>query len=82
MKQYSETNMMHFLFNLVRVKDLYTFGALLAHPQEAIHKRQLVYMRVISVGCTRIGVFHTPILVQPTDITNTQYTKFCLRSPS
>jgi hypothetical protein len=28
------------------------FRALLAHPQEAIHKRQLVYcVRVMSVGC-------------------------------
>jgi hypothetical protein len=30
--------------------------ALLAHPQEALHKWQVVYyMRVMSVGCTRIG---------------------------
>jgi hypothetical protein len=28
------------------------FRTLLAHPQEALHKRQLVYcMRVMSVGC-------------------------------
>jgi hypothetical protein len=33
--------------------------ALLAHPQEALHKRQLA----------------APGLVQPTDITRTQYTK-------
>jgi hypothetical protein len=33
------------------------FRALLAHPQEAIHKRHLVYcVRVMSVGCTRIEV--------------------------
>jgi hypothetical protein len=33
------------------------FRALLAHPQEALHKRHLVYcVRVMSVGCTRIGV--------------------------
>jgi hypothetical protein len=37
-KQYSETNMMHFLFNLLRIKGLYMFRALLAHPQEALHK--------------------------------------------
>jgi hypothetical protein len=37
------------------------FPALLAHPQEAIHKRHLVYyMRVMSVGCTRIGVEPCP----------------------
>jgi hypothetical protein len=46
------------------------FWALLAHPQEVPHKQRLVYcMRVMSVGCTRIGVelHYTPILVQPTD---------------
>jgi hypothetical protein len=33
------------------------FRVLLAHPQEALHKRHLVYcVRVMSVGCTRIGV--------------------------
>jgi hypothetical protein len=33
------------------------FRALLAHPQEALNKRHLVYcVRVMSVGCTRIGV--------------------------
>jgi hypothetical protein len=34
--------------------------AVLAHPQEALHKRHLVYcMPVKSVGYTRIGVEHT-----------------------
>jgi hypothetical protein len=32
--QYSETNVMHFLFNLFRIKGLYKFRALPAHPQE------------------------------------------------
>jgi hypothetical protein len=55
--QYSETNVMHFLFNLLRIKGLYMFRTLLAHPQEALHKRLLVYrVRVMLVGCTRIGV--------------------------
>jgi hypothetical protein len=32
------------------------FGALVANPQEALHKRHLVYcVRVMSVGCTRIN---------------------------
>jgi hypothetical protein len=35
--QYSETNVMHFLFSLLRIKDLYMFRALLAHPQEILH---------------------------------------------
>jgi hypothetical protein len=52
--QYSETNVMYFLFILLRIKGLYMFPALLAHPQEVLHKRHLVYcVRVMSVGCTR-----------------------------
>jgi hypothetical protein len=58
--QYSETYVMHFLFNLLRIKGLHMFWALLAHPQEVLHKQHLVYcMRVMSVGCTRVGVFHS-----------------------
>jgi hypothetical protein len=56
---------MHFLFSLLRIKDLYMFRALIAHPQEALYKRHLVYcVRVKSVGCTRSAVLCTPILVQ------------------
>jgi hypothetical protein len=33
----SETNVMHFLFSLLRIIGLYMFPALLAHPQEALH---------------------------------------------
>jgi hypothetical protein len=70
--QYNETNVMHFLFNLLRIKGLYMFRALLAQPQEVLHKRHFVYcVRVMSVGCTRIKV---ELLVQPTVITRTQYT--------
>jgi hypothetical protein len=48
---------MHFLFNLLRIKSFYIFRALLAHPQQVLHKRHLVYcVRVMSVGCTRINV--------------------------
>jgi hypothetical protein len=55
--QYSETNMMHFLFNLLRIKGLYMFRALPAHPQEFLHKLHLVYcVRIMSVGCIRIVV--------------------------
>jgi hypothetical protein len=50
--QYSETNVMHFLFSLLRIKGLYIFRVLLAHPQEILLKRHLVYcVRVMSVGC-------------------------------
>jgi hypothetical protein len=41
--QYNETNVMHFSFNLLRIKDLYMFRALLTHPQEALHKRHLIH---------------------------------------
>jgi hypothetical protein len=79
MYQYIETNVMHFLFNLLRIKSLYMFRALLAHPQEVLNKQHLVYcLRVMSVGCTS----STSILVQPTDITFKQYTKFRLCSAS
>jgi hypothetical protein len=62
--QYNETNLMHFLFSLLRIKCLYMFRALLEHPQEALHKRHLVYcVSVMSVGCTRSEVE----LVQLTD---------------
>jgi hypothetical protein len=62
---YSETNVTHFLFSLLRIKGVYMFRALLAHPQEAFHKRHLVYcVRVMSVGCTRIDVFHTHAIYQ------------------
>jgi hypothetical protein len=69
--QCSETNVMHFLFNLLRTKGLYMFCALLAHPQEALHKRDLVY-------CMHV-MLH---LVQLTDITCMQYTKCHLCSAS
>jgi hypothetical protein len=36
--QYSQTNVTHFLLSLLRIKGLYTFRALLAHLQEALHK--------------------------------------------
>jgi hypothetical protein len=40
--QHSETNVMHFLFNLLRIKGLYMFRTLHACLQEAINKRHLV----------------------------------------
>jgi hypothetical protein len=53
--QYNETNVMHFLFSLLRIKGLYMFRALLAHLQEALYKQHLVYcVRVMSVGCNCI----------------------------
>jgi hypothetical protein len=47
---------MHFLFNLLRIKGLYRFRALLAHPQEALHQDWggtpiLVHARKIPTVC-------------------------------
>jgi hypothetical protein len=42
--QYSETNVVHFLFSLLRIKGLYMFRALLARLQEVLHKRHLLYL--------------------------------------
>jgi hypothetical protein len=50
------------------------FLALLAHLQETLHERQLVYcVRVVSWLHKEWS--GAPILVQPTDIIRTQYTK-------
>jgi hypothetical protein len=55
--QYNGTNVMHFLFNLLRIKGLYMFRALLAHPQEVLHKPHSVYyLRIMSVGCVTVAV--------------------------
>jgi hypothetical protein len=55
--QYIETNVIHFLFNLLRIKGLYMFWALLAHPQKALPKHHLVYcVRVMSAGWPRTKV--------------------------
>jgi hypothetical protein len=44
---------MHFLFSLLRIKGLYMFRALLAYPDEALHKRPLVYLvRVSDISST------------------------------
>jgi hypothetical protein len=43
------------------------FRALLAHPQEVLHKRHLVYcVRVISVGCGTVAVSQQPFHSQLT----------------
>jgi hypothetical protein len=51
--RYSQTDVMHFLFSLLKMKSLYMFRALLAHPQEALHKRHLVYC-----VCSETDVMH------------------------
>jgi hypothetical protein len=39
---------MHFLFNLLRIKGLYMFQVLLAHPQESLYKRRLASLPQVS----------------------------------
>jgi hypothetical protein len=63
---------MHFLFNLLRIKGIYTFRTLLAHPQEAPNKREDWNGTDISETSS------TPILVQPTIIPRTKNIKCCL----
>jgi hypothetical protein len=61
--QYNETNVMHFSFNLLRIKCLYMFRALLTHPQEALHKRHLVYCtRILSVGSATVAIYQVPFV--------------------
>jgi hypothetical protein len=60
---------MHFLFRLLRIKDLYMFRALLAHPQEVPHKSTWY---IACVLCQ---------LAAPTDTTRKQYTKCHCEAP-
>jgi hypothetical protein len=58
----------HFVFSLLRINGRYMFRAVLTHFQEVLHKNALCYVCWLHQDST-------PILVQPTDITRTQYTK-------
>jgi hypothetical protein len=45
----SQTSVMKpLLFSLLRIKGLYMFRALLAHPQKSLHKQHLVYWYNVS----------------------------------
>jgi hypothetical protein len=51
------------------------FRALLAHTQEALNKRHLVYcVRVISVGCT-----WAKVLAHPQEALNKRHLVYCVR---
>jgi hypothetical protein len=52
-RKYSETNVTHFLFNLLSIKSLYMFRELLAYPQKALHKWHLVYCVRVPADITR-----------------------------
>jgi hypothetical protein len=51
------------------------FRALLAHPQEALHKTVLGILRAYNVSWLWHGCSETVIVPQPTEIIRTQYTK-------
>jgi hypothetical protein len=77
--QYSETNVMYFIFNLLRINDLYMFAALLAHPHEALYKGNL---RARYVSWLHQDGSGTPTLVQPTNITRKKKpTAVCVAPP-
>jgi hypothetical protein len=67
--QYTETNVMHFLFSLLRIKSVYMFRELLVRPQEALNKRQLVYCVL------RARYVSWLYQVEPTDIKHMHCTK-------
>jgi hypothetical protein len=70
---YNETNVMHFSFNLLRIKGLYMFRALLAEPQEVLHKRHLVYcVSIMSVGCGTVSLqpCHSQLTLYVSNIPN------------
>jgi hypothetical protein len=51
----------HISLNLLKIKGLHMFRALLAHPQEAPHKRHLVYcVRIMPIGCGTVAVSLQP----------------------
>jgi hypothetical protein len=68
--QHNETNVMHFSFNLLRIKGFYLFRALPAHLQEVLHNP-------LGRDCSE-----TATAPQPSDIIRTQYTKCGLWSAS
>jgi hypothetical protein len=60
---------------LIRIKVLYEFWSLFAHPQEA-HTKGTWYIACVLCQLAALGLVwncSTPILVQPIDITHTQY---------
>jgi hypothetical protein len=62
-------NVKHFLFSLLRIKDIYIFQALLDHPHEALQSGTWYN------ACMLCQLAAPGPMVPPTDITRTQYTK-------
>jgi hypothetical protein len=81
LSQHNETNMMHFSFNLLRIKDLYMFRALLARPQDALHKRHLAHCVRMSAGCGMVAVKLQPCHSQLTLYTFNMPNAICVAPP-
>jgi hypothetical protein len=52
--QYNETNVMNISLNLLRIKGLYMFRALLAHLQEALAQTAFGILREYNVSCSAV----------------------------
>jgi hypothetical protein len=59
--QYSKTSVMYFLLSLLRIKGVCMFRALLAHFQEVLHKRHLVY-------CKHARIIPSVVCVAPPEV--------------
>jgi hypothetical protein len=58
------------------------FRALITHPQEALHKRYLVYcVRIMSVSVLWHCSSETATVTKPTDIIGIQYIKYRCVAP-
>jgi hypothetical protein len=56
--QYNKNNVVRFSFNLLRIKGLYMFRALLAHPQEAL--QNLIWiLRACNISCAAVARLQT-----------------------
>jgi hypothetical protein len=61
--QYGETNVIHIVFNLLRIKGLYMFRALLVHPQKAVGVVRAYYVSWLHLDWSGTGVSSTLVQV-------------------
>jgi hypothetical protein len=67
--QYNEINEMHFSLSLLRIKGLCLFRVLLAHLQEVLHKRHLVYCTV-AVPAVKLQPCHSQLTLYAHNVPN------------
>jgi hypothetical protein len=68
--QFNETKVMHFSFNLLRIKGLYMFRLLLDHPQDARKKQSPLILNKLNEKCITLVSLY---LCTKDFITNTVY---------